>query len=197
MTKYKLNRFQKRLPHGGHHFVERGVTIKGDSVTEVAGLLENYRLINGRPLGNAYQEIVDYYASKYPWMVIKDLDPQEDEEIDQDYIDWRNWISSVWGKPMGKWISRKEASMRWEVCKNCPFNAGKPWDLDKEATEFDRKSLLLRRGESVPENYQFCSLHKADIGVSSFIESPMALSRKDPDKQAPSQCWFHPLSGGA
>ncbi len=193
--KFTLNPHQKRLPFGGHHFHEDGMMIKGETVPEVAELLENYRIINGKPLGNPKQEIIDYYGVKFPWMVIKDLNPPEQEESQDDYIAWRYWVASVWGQPHRKFISRKEATMRLEVCKTCPHNVGKPWGDTRESTEFDRKVLLLRRGEKLDENVGFCALHKADIGVACFLESTSGLSRKDDNKPDHPGCWFSQFEG--
>ncbi len=195
MPKYQLNPFQKRLPFGGHHFIEDGMTIKGETMADVADLLENYRIINGKPLGDPKQDIVDYYSKKFPWMVRLDHGVPIEDDIREEYIAWRYWIASVWGQTQHKFISRKESSMRLEICKNCPHNIGKPWESSRESTEFDRKALLLRRGEKIDEKYCFCDLHKADIGVGSFLESPTGLSRKDKDKPDHPGCWFSQSEG--
>lgn len=171
------------------------MTIKGESVKDVAELLENYRIINGKPLGDPFQEIVDYYAKKYPWMVQKDLNPEDGDKVREEYISWRYWVAMVWGQPHKKFISRKEASMRLEVCKICPYNIEKPWDETRESTEFERKVLLLRRGEKMDEKIGYCSLHKAEISVACFYESPSGLSRKDKDKPDHPGCWFSSLEG--
>lgn len=188
--RHRLNPNQKRLPFGGHHFRERGVTLKGETFDDVVELLTDFRLMNGWPVGNPSQEIINYYAEKFPWMVEYDLSGKEDEPENEHYVAWREWISSVWGKVQGKFITRKEASFRWDVCKNCPFNVGAPWPVSREATEFQRKSLLLKKGEKTPDNYCFCALHRADIGVASFLESPRELSRKDKNKSDHPGCWF-------
>lgn len=192
---YKINPHQKRLPFGGHHFVERGATLKAETFWEVVDLLENYRLINGWPVGDPKQDVIDYYAKHFPWMVEIDFDAPPPVKPSQDYLDWREWITAIWGRPHGKFVSRKEASMRWEICKTCPYNVGRTWPSTKEAIEFDRKALLLRRGERTPENFCFCSLHRADISVGSFLESPGELSRKDENKQDHSGCWFTQFEG--
>lgn len=188
--KHRLKLNMKREPFGGHHFRENGATLKGDNFNDVVDLLTNFRLINGRPIGNPTQEVINYYAEKFPWMVEYDLSGEEDEPVNQEYEAWRDWVSSVWGKPQNKFITRKEASFRWEVCKKCPFNIGSTWTETKESTEFSRKSLLLKRGEKTPENMVFCSLHHADIGVASFLESPRDFSRKDKNKSDHPGCWF-------
>ncbi len=189
--KYRLNKHQKRLPlGGGHHFPEKGAMIKGESFNEVVELLASFRLFNGKPLGNPVQEVTDYYADKYPWMVELDTEPVEEEELEEEYVAWRDWISSVWGKPMGRFLSKRESSDRLQICKNCPHNVGKPWYEGEEAVEFNRKSLMLKRGNLVDEKLGYCDLHKCDIGVSSFIENPIPVSRKPKDEQDYPACWF-------
>ena len=117
--RFQLNPSQMRLPFGGHHFRENGVTLKGETFDEVVDLLNDFRLMNGTPIGNPKQEIINYYAQKFPWMVEYDLSGDEDVPEDENYVAWRSWISSVWGKPHGKFLTRKEASFRWSVCKTC------------------------------------------------------------------------------
>lgn len=164
--------------------------MKGETFDEVGELLTNFRIINGRPVGNPKQEIINYYAEKFPWMVEMDLSDEEDKAPNADYEAWRDWVSSVWGKNHGKSITRKEASFRWEVCKGCPHNVGKPWPESREAIEFSRKSLLLKRGENIPEKLCYCDLHRADIGVASFQESAREFSRKEQNKPDHPSCWF-------
>ncbi len=171
------------------------MTIKGDNVQEIAQLLENYRIINGKPVGNPYQEIIDYYAIKFPWMVNFDTNPQESESINEDYVTWRDWVASIWGKPSNKTISGKEASMRLEVCKTCPYNVGRPWESTRESVEFERKALLLMRGQKIAENYGYCSRHGCDIGVACVLESHSGLSRKDSNKPDHPGCWFSHSEG--
>lgn len=188
--KFCLNQHQKRLPIGGHHFHEPGILLKGDTFNDVVDLLTNFRLINGKPIGNPRQEVIDYYAKKFPYMVKYDLDSEDVETDSLEYIAWRDWISAMWGKPANKFISRKEASMRWEICKKCPHNVGRPWNSSKEFTEFSRKAMMLRRGEPISEKFVFCDLHKADIGVSSFLESPEKFSRKRKEQEDHPGCWM-------
>lgn len=187
--RYQLNPSQKREPFGGHHFRENGVTLKGDTVQEVVELLTDFRIVNGKPVGNPLQEIIDYYAKDFPWMVEMDISGKEDKPDNPDYVAWRSFISSVWGKNHGKFLTKKEASFRWAICKGCPHNVGTPWPESREATEFSRKSLLLRRGENIPEKYCYCDLHRNDIGVVSFQESASEFSRKETNKSNHSGCW--------
>lgn len=188
--RHRLNPNQKRLPFGGHHFREKGVTLKGDMFEDVVKLLTEFRLMNGWSVGNPSQEVIDYYAVKFPWMVEYDLSGKEDDPENPAYVGWRDWLSSVWGKPQSKFLTRKEASFRWEICKTCPHNVSKPWKETREAVEFSRKSLLLKRGEKTPEDLCYCDLHRADISVASFLESVRELSRKDENKSDHPGCWF-------
>lgn len=153
-------------------------------------MLTNFRLFNSRTVGNPTQEVIDYYARKSPWMVELDTQPSEADEVDEDYIQWRDWIASQWGKPSGRLLSRKESSMRLEICKTCPHLVQKTWDDTDESIEFERKSLMLKRGSLVDEKYAFCSLHRCDVGVASFVENPISVSGKMKDEQDYPACWF-------
>lgn len=188
---YRLNPHQKRLPIGGHHFYQGDIMLKGETFDDVLDLLENFRLVNGIPLGNPRQEILDYYAEKFPWMVQPDFSAKPGESLNEDYVAWRSWIASLWGQPAGKFLSKKEASMRLVTCDGCPHNVGTTWKESKESIEFQRKALMLRHGHSAPMGMCYCNLHRADISVSSFLDKPHELSRKPKDKPDHEGCWFN------
>lgn len=184
----KINKDQMRLPFGGHHYVEDGRTLKGDTFDEVKTLLTDYRLHNNRPVGNPGQDILTYYLVNFPWMVKQD-DLEMPEEPD-DFIDWRAWVQGTWVKPPKKLLTSKEASFRWEVCKSCPFNV--PIEQGNKPAEFEqitRKAILLRRGVKIPQELGYCSLHRADLGVLTFIETPKDHSEKSKDSPNYPSCW--------
>lgn len=184
---YKLNQDQKRLPFGGHHFYDKGFMIKGETVKEVVGKITDYRLNNNRPIGNPEQEVLEYYALNFPWMVKKDNEevPKENES----YALWRKWVQKTWTNPPKKLITTKEASFRWDVCKKCPHNKPINWPESDESTQITRKAFLLRQGMEIPEELGFCSLHNVDIGVLTFIETPKDYSEQKKDTPGYPSCW--------
>jgi hypothetical protein len=184
---FKLNQDQKRLPLGGHHFTEKGHTIKADTFKQVVEKLEQYRLNNNMAVGQPDQDVLFYYALNFPWMVKEDGKPDPIEP--EDYKAWRSWIQKTWNKPPKKIITRKEASTRWEVCKLCPHNRTIGWPDSVEASQFARKAFLIRRGIEIPEDLGYCDLHKADLGVFTLTETPSSHSEKPKDIANEPSCW--------
>ena len=186
--RFRLRKGHKRLPFGGHHYTANGITAKGDTAEEVVEKIKNYRLINGIPLGDPMSELLEYYADKFPWMIENNLDDQGEKPENANYVRWRGWLISQWGKPFPKTIGEVQAVDRWAICEKCEFCRPRTWENTPEAIEFERKSLLLKNARNSPKNVKFCTLHGWDIGVSSYVENPAPLSDKK-DKQDYEGCW--------
>jgi hypothetical protein len=184
----KINKDQMRLPLGGHHYYEDGLSLKGDTFEEVREKLSDFRLNNNRPVGNPGQDILIYYAVNFPYMV------REDEtEIPQEtkvFTRWRAWVQKTWTHPPKKTLTTKEASFRWDVCKTCPHNL--PIISGLKHSEFEqitRKAFMLRRGAKIPQELGYCSLHHFDLGVATFIETPKDHSERRKDTPDYPSCW--------
>ena len=77
--KYELRKHQQLRPlEGGHHFHCYGLKFTGETLGEVVGKVSSYRLNNLIPMGRPEQEVLAYYADKFPWMV----DAAEDETVE-------------------------------------------------------------------------------------------------------------------
>ncbi len=140
------------------------------------------------PVGDPDREILTYYLDKFPYMVeLSETDyPADPEPL---YTKYRQWIQVVWSNPPRKMLTTKEASMRWDICKTCPFNVKKDWPSSKESEELSRRSFMLRLGIDVPKEIGFCSLHNADLSVLSFVDSPEKFSGKKKESEKPEPCW--------
>lgn len=185
----KLNKDQLRQPVGGHHFIERGLMIRGDTPKQVIKKITEYRINNNFPVGNPEQDLLLYYAERWPYMVRHDFDAQEEAKVDDDYEGWRSWIYKIWNNPPASTVSSKEASDRWDVCKTCIHNKRKSWVPTNEASEITRRAFILRRGLDIPTVLGYCSLHKADLGVFCFVEKAKEISGLKKDTAKPSHCW--------
>lgn len=184
----KINKDQMRLPFGGHHFYEDGLMMKGDTFDEVKEKLTDFRLNNNRPLGNPGQDILLYYAVNFPWVVKED--ENEIPEESQSFLDWRAWIQKTWNRPPKKTIVTKEAEMRWVICMACPHNVPTSNGNRKiEVDQLKRKAFILRRGVKIPSDLGFCSLHRFDLGVATFIETPKDHSEQQKDTPNYPSCW--------
>ncbi len=184
-----INRDQQRQPHGGHHFVDMGFTVRGDTFHEVVEKVRNLRISNAIPEGNPEQEVLQYYAKFFPWMVkIAETEPKPD--LPSKYVRWRHWVHAVWKNPPKKLVTPKEASLRWEICKDCPYNTKFDWENYLESDEVSRRAFMLKAGQDTPENLQYCSCHRLDIGVASFLDKPEEFSAKPKDTFPPPKCWI-------
>lgn len=183
----KLNTNQKRLPVGGHQFKDRGVTFTGDTMDQVEKKLRAFRLYNCLPMGDPNQEILRYYALHWPYMVREDREATEAPQITE-FAEWRGWVTKAWANPPRLLVTSKEAGDRWLICSDCPFNQPFTWLETDESSELSRRTYLLRRGASVPQNLGFCSLHKADLSVFTFLDQAASLSAKK-DNEENESCW--------
>lgn len=176
------------LPIGGHHFIEDGVMLKGDTLPDVVKALSDYRLTNMVPIGEPEQEILQYYMRNWPYMVDEDYDYKITDAKVSPNSRWVKWIRMNWGKPLGKMATAREANSRAAICCKCPYNL--PIEpINQEEQEMMRKAFMMRRGHDVPKNLGFCSLHLWDNGSSIFIEAPSNVSGLEKDAARYVGCW--------
>lgn len=185
----RLNPDAKRAPFGGHHYPEHGMTFKGESFKEVLKDVADFRRNNNLPAGDPEQEVLFYYASKFPWMVRADHGAVEPPQVKSQYHEFRDWVHKTWRKPPVSSVTTKQARERWAVCEKCPFNVPYAFRETDESSELVRRSFLLRRGITVPSFLGFCALHKADLGAFSFFEDAKSYSSKKDSTQQPAPCW--------
>ncbi len=178
----KINKDQKRLPVGGHHYPEYGKTFKGETVDELVKQVKAFRLANNIPAGNPEQEILMFYAKNWPFMVKEDREAKETVS-DKDYTAWRQWIYDTWSHPPKKLITSKEAKERWDVCLSCPMMKRPAWKSTDESSELTRRAFVLRRGVETGVNNNFCSCHQVDLGVFVFLEN------QEKRQDQPVGCW--------
>jgi hypothetical protein len=183
-----LNRAQQRLPIGGHHFHEMGMIVRGETFDEVVEKVKDLRINNGSPIGDPEREVIRYYAERFPYMV-KTGTGQEPPPPSGIYVRFRHWITTVWRNPPKRLVTKKEASLRWDVCKKCPKNIKKTWVKTEESEELERRAFMLRCGMEYPKELGFCACHRADLPVFVYIESPAGFTAKDKNETPPSECW--------
>jgi hypothetical protein len=189
----KLKENQKRQPVGGHHFTSHSTTFKGDTFYDVVKKLRQFRLINGLPVGDPAQEVLNYYAKNWPFMVmVSEENPTRVTK--EEYVKWREWVQKTWENPPKKTITTKEAKLRWDVCLKCPFNKQFSWEGTDESAEITRRAFILRKGIEVPIGLGFCGLHSADLSVFVWIDNSKEFSSNKEEKQ-PSECWVGALIG--
>jgi hypothetical protein len=177
----------KRTPFGGHHFPQYGNTFRANSLKELVTIVEDFRISNNIPAGQPEQDILAFYADNWPWLVKSSK--ASDKEIDPNYLAWREWIYETWRKPPVRFITTKEASARWEKCKECKFNLKLNWEETKESSELQRRAFILRRGIDAPDYLGFCALHKADLSAFTFFDAAKSHSGVKTDETFDG-CWL-------
>lgn len=177
-----------REPPGGHQFPERGTTITGERFLDVVKKLSDFRINNGIPLGDPTQEILIRYAEKWPYLVENDDSGMPQIVSTSNKSSWKEWVFSIWSHPPKLLITSKEASARWEICLECPFNKKLSLEVTGEDAEIKRRTFLLRRGQEVPASLHFCSLHGMDLSVGCFLEKPKDFSISEPIGEY-EKCW--------
>lgn len=184
----ELNKNQKRLPIGGHHYAEYGVTFKGETFAEVVADVEKFRVNNCITIGNPEQDVLFFYMKHWPYMVVEVVGVSG--KPSSKYENWRSWIQKTWKNPPQKTLVPKEAQERWDVCKGCKFNEIMNWEQTDESKEMMRRSFLLRRGVDVPKKIGYCSRHRCDLPFFVFIEEADKFSAKSKDCEAFAGCWI-------
>lgn len=186
----KFREKSMRMPFGGHHYPDYGITFKGESFKEVVDKVRDFRLRNNIDVGEPDQDVLCFYAMHWPWLVSVDHKREDPPKENAQFVAWREWIQKTWKKPPTRLVTVKEAKDRWAVCSTCPFN--RPWDFreTKESAELTRRAFLLRKGVEVPEDLCYCDLHNADLGVFSFISSAKDYSAKNSEEHY-GGCWVY------
>jgi hypothetical protein len=184
MLKLKAN--SKRSPYGGHHYPEYGMTFRGDSYSEVVEKVKDHRLRNNIAMGRPEQDVLNFYAAHWPWLVEEDREAVVEDPPTQ-FSKWREWVFETWKKPPLKLVTPTEAKLRWKICETCPFNEQFKFSEDEESSEITRRSFLLRRGLSAPESMGFCGCFQADLGSFSYFDTPADFAK--PTGEKPANCW--------
>lgn len=183
MLKYKKT--QQRLPIGGHHFHDHGVTFKADSFESLCEKIKEFRINNAIREGDPEQEVLLFYAKNFPYVVESD-DTIPRVKDTQDADKWIEYVTTTWRNPPRKLLTSKEASIRWDACKTCKYNKRLEKDSSREIAETEKRAFMLRRGVDVPHELGYCSLFGIDTRIASFIEDTKS-SIESGDK--PAGCW--------
>lgn len=187
MVMYQLKQNSKKAPFGGHQYHEYGVTFSGASFDAVVEKLKAFRLNNSITYGDPEQEVLAYYADKWPWLVER-VD-EEGEREEEDYAAWRDWVHKTWRSAPTKLIVPKEAQDRWDICEKCPFNMPDEFGNGPEPKELRRRAFLMRRGVDVPKHLGYCSHHRADLGAFTFIQNAKVFSALPKEGEPFKGCW--------
>lgn len=188
----KLNANAQRKPIGGHHFTTHGQIIKSDTFEELIEAVKEYRLANSFDLGDPEAEVLGYYESIAPWLVVDDGKPSRPVGIPAHVKGLKDWIASMRKDPSaGILVSKTEAKERWEGCKGCKYASDIDWEYSEETEELERKAALLRGMRDTPFNDSYCRLHKWATGAAVYTRNPKRLEANK--ERSPEKCFVKKL----
>lgn len=185
---WRYNAKQQRRPIGGQHFpCKDGNIIKAETFGELVTKVLDYRLNNGHPVGDPEHDIVQYYATNYPFMV-EEYESGDEAERHEDSDMVYRWVNSVWTNPPSGLLSKLEAAPLIKTCLDCPHNV----DLEDlpQADSFDTaisRALVIRKFMSAPDNLGWCDHHKWLTPLALFIKENKKYSSGE--EPYPEGCW--------
>jgi hypothetical protein len=184
------NKKAKKRPVGGEQYPEYGMMFRADTFPELVDKLRSFRLNNNIPTGNPEHDILFYYATVFPWMVVDDMEAYREEKHSEEYLQWRQWVYDTWKTPPKQFVSSKEAEFRTAACMKCPHNKPMNWKKTDESQGLTARCYMLRRGMGGNiGQIGFCSYHKADISAFNFC-SPAEKFSKNTNPEGYPDCWI-------
>ena len=187
----RLNTSAQRKPIGGHHFTDRGQIIKADTFSELVDAVAEYRLANSWPLGEPEDEVLAYYETIAPWLVVDDGTPPRPRGIPAHVRALRDWLNAVKLAGNVSLCSKKEAAERAEGCKGCKYASDLDWAYSDETEEMERRAALLRGMRQSDVNDTYCRLHKWEVGVAVNLARPSAPAGAA--ERSPERCFVRKM----
>jgi hypothetical protein len=174
---------QQKPPLGGHQYSQSGNMMKAESFKDLVKDVTEFRIRNSIPVGRPDQDILQFYAEKWPWTVLSDGQPVPKD--DENFSRWRSWLHKSWTSGPVKMRSATEAKERWKICIDCGWRK-KVVSETSESKSLEGKSLILRHGQETP-SLGFCSLHGIDLDVASFYAH--TEHHRNTKEKGPDNCW--------
>ena len=188
----QINPSAQRKPIGGHHFTDRGQIIRADSFADVVKALADFRLANSWPLGEPEKEILAYYATIAPWLVLDDGAPTKPSGVPAHVQSLREWLNETYKTGNVTLCSKTEAKERWAGCDGCKYASEIDWAYSPETEEMERRAALLRGMRVTPLDDSFCRLHKWATSVATYMHKPKVIEANR--EMAPDACFVKKLN---
>lgn len=167
-----INTSAQRKPIGGHHFTDRGQIIRADSFADLVKAVADYRLANSWPLGTPQEDVLAYYATIAPWLIVDDGLPPRAVGIPTHIQPLREWLNEVYKTGNVTLCSKTEAKERWAGCDGCKYASEIDWAYSRETEEMERRASLLKGMRPTPLDDSFCRLHKWPTSVATYMHKP-------------------------
>lgn len=180
------------FPPGGFYFVDsEGVRFDAENAVKLASAIREYRILNGKPIGNPLQEVNDFTCARYPTGCrgAERIAPVNTPGIHLvgRVNRWLSLVSRALGRNSTAYVSKDIAEMRAKVCVACPKQ--KNWHAGcLSCNEGSRRlSFAARKGQetSVGEKLLGCDVLGEDTRTSVFLDK--LTPSENPD--LPANCW--------
>ena len=187
----RLRPFFGRPVPGGHSFqIPGGPLVKSDkeldteAIQELVDKITEYRVCNGKPIGDPLVEITAYYAIHYPFS-IEQGERQDAAAPDRLTERVYRWINHLWNHPPKEFAEPDEVSRRQKICAGCRWRTDCRKDESKSAQEAQRRLFLLAKGSLGPDQDGWCKWHCHDNRLACLLPVEN-LSTDDPIPE----CWL-------
>ena len=194
------------VPPGGFHYVEKHagseIRLQGDSVDNLARILERYRLNNGIPLDDPRQNIIDYICGNWPHFCNRDtpgplLEGRNPGSAAGLAIRAAAWVTRLWNLGPTNFVPKAEADRRANLCLTCPMNRDfRAGGCSSCVQGVDRLAFLWLAGRTVSEHTTWHSLRAcratgAHLQASVFADNQPPMSNEEQVQLDP-RCWRIP-----
>lgn len=186
------------FPPDGYQFIDAdGVKHVGTNWPTLATAVREYRIRNGKPVGNVVAEINEQVCDKYPQIcreaktVFVHKQPPAAESVSTKLSSAvHRWfylvLRAVGENPIGL-VSAEEAQRRAEICMKCPRQASWTGNCGQCAGAAFRLAVSIRQGKDVKNADQLmgCSVLGEDTRTSAWLPRLKPAT----DENLPAKCW--------
>jgi hypothetical protein len=184
------------IPPGGHHFIENGQRLDGDSFKGVAEQLLRYRIANKIPVGQPLNEVNEYVCSNWPHFCLQQA-PEVQYRLSSEptfTIAVLHWMTTLWQRqsltptPL---VSDTEAQRRAAICKECRFQ--KDWSdygCGSCVEGVRQRSFVFRAGRETVSKVTGCGILKQENSAAVFAAiASLPEATAEEREKLPSNCW--------
>lgn len=178
-------------PPDGYTFRESDGSIRrSDSWKHLEAEVRDYRLRNGLPEGNVWEDIMDQTCAKFPGFC-RNAEPfvqiptNQSMSFNQRVLEW--FAACLRSKRLNAWrlVDDPEAARRAAICQRCPRQRALSTACAACIATVDASRTVLMDGRaSRHQNLQCCDALGEDCSVSVYA------TQKPTDKPTcPAECW--------
>ena len=186
-----------RVPPGGWHYVQDGVTITGATEELLVKAMFEYRMRVGKPIGDLTRDIDVYYCSKWPELCHKEpheyvtgaAEPVSDEPMLNRVTRWGSFLARTMPRGGMVCVDTDEATRRAAICAGCPLN--KAWRTGCYGCSSATASLLsnVRNMRKLACDGQLFGCTATGWDNATAVHFEKNEVQEDQRKHMPEKCW--------